>query len=163
MESTKTQYSFALLRLALGFIFLWAFLDKTFGLGFATTPDSSWLNGGSPTTGFLQNAVQGPFAGFYQSLAGNGLVDWLFMLGLLGLGLSLMLGIYMKIAGWTGALLMLLMWTSLLFPENNPLLDEHIIYLLILLILPQVKAGQTLGFGKAWARTPWVKKYSFLE
>ncbi len=163
MKTNKLDYSFAGLRIAMGFIFLWAFLDKTFGLGFATAAENSWLNGGSPTTGFLQNAVHGPLASFYQSLAGNAVVDWLFMLGLLGIGLSLILGVYMKIAGGAGALLMLMMWSSMLPPENNPILDEHIIYILVLLILPQVKAGQTLGLGKVWSGTWWVKKYSFLE
>ena len=45
-----------MLRFAMGFIFLWAFFDKVFGLGFATTADKAWIRGGSPTTGFLANA-----------------------------------------------------------------------------------------------------------
>ena len=61
----------------MGFIFLWAFLDKTFGLGVATPADKAWIAGGSPTTGFLSNAVQGPFATFFNSLAGVPVVyDW---------------------------------------------------------------------------------------
>ena len=67
----------------MGLIFLWAFIDKVFGLGFATTADKSWIAGGSPTTGFLQFGVHGPFAGFYHSLSGIPIVDVLFMLGLL--------------------------------------------------------------------------------
>ena len=35
----------AVLRLATGFIFLWAFLDKTFGLGFSTPVERAWLDG----------------------------------------------------------------------------------------------------------------------
>ena len=37
------RYLLAGIRIAMGFIFLWAFLDKVFGLGFATTSDKSWL------------------------------------------------------------------------------------------------------------------------
>jgi hypothetical protein len=69
----------ALLRISLGFIFLWAFADKTFGLGFATTSANAWINGGSPTYGFLTFATKGPFADFFKSLAGNNFVDIVFM------------------------------------------------------------------------------------
>ena len=68
----------SVLRIALGFVFLWAFLDKLFGLGFATTPEKSWLAGGSPTFGFLNFAVKGPFASFYHSIASSVLVEWLY-------------------------------------------------------------------------------------
>ena len=69
-------FSITTLRLLMGFIFLWAFLDKTFGLGFATTADKAWILGGSPTSGFLTHAVVGPFATFFNSLAGVVLVDF---------------------------------------------------------------------------------------
>ena len=55
-------------RILIGLVFLWAFFDKLFGLGFATTADKSWLSGGSPTTGFLSH-VQGPFADVFNALA----------------------------------------------------------------------------------------------
>ena len=41
----------AVARIMLGFVFLWAFLDKTMGLGFATKYGESWVNGVSPTAG----------------------------------------------------------------------------------------------------------------
>ena len=50
----NSWYAVALTRILLGFVFLWAFLDKTFGLGYATEPAKAWINGGSPTTGFLK-------------------------------------------------------------------------------------------------------------
>ena len=54
----------------LGWVFLWAFLDKTFGLGFGTGldaetgvvdrfGDAAWINGGSPTLGFLNFGATG--------------------------------------------------------------------------------------------------------
>src|SRR3989344_489551 len=79
------------LRLVMGLIFLWAFVDKLFGLGFATKSENSWLNGGSPTSGYLLNATHGPFAEFFKSLAGVAVVDWLFMVGLLFVGLTLLI------------------------------------------------------------------------
>ena len=135
---TKDKMLFVILRIAMGWIFLWAFLDKVFGLGFATTPEKSWLAGGSPTSGFLQFAPKGPFAGFYHALAGQPWVDWLFMLGLLALGISLILGLKVKLASYGGVALMILMYLALIPPANNPIIDEHIIYALVLLVLSRI-------------------------
>lgn len=123
------------LRLSMGFIFFWAFLDKTFGLGFATSPEKSWLAGGSPTTGFLSFGVKGPFANFFQSLAGIPMVDWLFMIGLLFVGLTLLLNRFVKWGAIAGSLMLLFMYLALLLPENNPIIDDHLIYILVLLSL----------------------------
>jgi thiosulfate dehydrogenase [quinone] large subunit len=148
----NVQRLLAATRIGLGWIFFWAFIDKLFGLGFATPPENAWLAGGSPTAGFLQFATVGPLAGFYQSIAGHPLVDALFMFGLFGLGIALLLGIGMKIAGVTGPLLMLLMWSAHLPPENNPILDDHIIYGLIMITLSAAEAGETWGLGHWWSK-----------
>ncbi len=123
------------LRIVMALIFLWAFFDKVFGLGFATKPENAWINGGSPTTGFLSFATKGPFAEFFKSLAGVAGIDWLFMLGLLFIGLTLLLNRFVKWGAIAGVVMMLLMWLSLLPPENNPIVDEHIVYALVLTIL----------------------------
>ena len=116
-------------------IFLWAFVDKTFGLGFATAPANAWVNGGSPTRGFLLNATKGPFVEVFKALAGVTVVDWLFMLGLLGIGLTLLLNRYVVWGALVGVVLMALMWLAVLPPANNPIFDEHIVYLLVLTLL----------------------------
>ena len=153
---------FGVLRIALGFIFLWAFFDKLLGLGFATSPDKSWLAGSSPTSGFLKSA-SGSFATFFNSLSGNMLVDWLFMLGLFGIGIALVLGIGMRIATYTGSLMLLLMFLAVFPPKANPILDDHIIYTLLLIGLYNAKAGENLGFGKSWKKSKIVKQYPILE
>lgn len=123
------------LRVVMGFIFFWAFLDKTFGLGFATVKAKSWLAGGSPTSGFLANATQGPFQDFFRSLSGLAWVDWMFMLGLLFVGLTLIFGKYVKWGAWAGTVMLMLMYLALLWPENNPIIDDHIVYALILIFI----------------------------
>lgn len=125
-------FSITTLRLLMGFIFLWAFLDKTFGLGFATSPDKSWLSGGSPTAGFLGFGVKGPFADFFHSLAGNPMVDYLFMFGLLFIGITLLSNKFVKWGGIAGIVMMMLMYFALLLPENNPFVDEHLVYAVLL-------------------------------
>jgi thiosulfate dehydrogenase (quinone) large subunit len=175
-NAAGTAYRTALgaLRLALGWTFLWAFLDKAFALGFATgrNPetgvvsrfgDAAWINGGSPTKGFLSFGTKGPLADFYQSFAGSAWADWLFMIGLLGIGAALMLGIGMRVATISGALLLVLMWSAALWPANNPFMDDHIIYAIALGVLFFANAGRYLGFGRAWESTELVKRNPVLR
>lgn len=161
--SPAARYLLAALRLSLGWVFLWAFLDKTWGLGFATEAENAWVEGGSPTTGYLGNAVSGPFADFYNGLAGEAWVDWLFMIGLLGIGLALILGIGMRIAAATGALLLVMMWTAVLPPENNPFMDDHLVYALVLILLAVVGAGRFLGLGAYWEKLTVVQRLPILK
>ncbi|MFI6820183.1 hypothetical protein ACIBJE_04430 [Micromonospora sp. NPDC050187] len=162
-RTQAARYVFAGIRIALGWTFLWAFLDKTFGLGFATEAKNAWTNGGSPTRGFLAFGAQGPFQGLYHDIAGAVWADWLFMAGLLGIGLALLLGIGLRIAAVAGGLLYVMMWTVVLPPENNPLVDEHLINAALLAGLALVAAGDTLGLGRAWARLPLVQRFPWLR
>lgn len=129
------KIAFLKLRFVMGFIFLWAFLDKLFGLGFATASEKAWINGGSPTMGFLSNAPQGPFADIFKSMAGLAVVDWLFMLGLLFVGITIFFNRYVKWGSLAGIVMLLLMWLAVLPPENNPIVDDHIVYAIVLAIL----------------------------
>jgi thiosulfate dehydrogenase (quinone) large subunit len=158
-----TRYLLAGLRLALGWTFLWAFLDKLFGLGHETAEKAAWINGGHPTEGFLKFAAAGPFKGVYNDIAGAAWADWLFMLGLLGIGVALTLGIGMRLAAAAGATLLVLMWTAVLPPENNPFMDDHLIYAAVLVVLALVGAGNTLGLGKAWTALPVVRDNGWLK
>jgi thiosulfate dehydrogenase [quinone] large subunit len=151
------------IRVALGWIFLWAFLDKMFGLGHDTTSAKSWLHGGSPTKGFLGSAAKGPLTNFYHSIAGSGFADALFMASLLGIGGALILGIGIRLAAAAGALLTVMMWSAVLPPASNPFMDEHLIYAAVLVVLALLAAGNTLGLGRAWAATSLVKRAGWLK
>jgi thiosulfate dehydrogenase [quinone] large subunit len=177
-EEVTTQrwgrYIAAALRLSIGWVFLWAFLDKAFALGHETGVDAqtgavdyfgpaAWIHGASPTEGFLGHAVSGPLADFYADLAGNVVVDWVFMLGLLGIGAALVLGICLRLAAASGVAMLVLMWSAVLPPANNPFMDDHLIYALVLVLLALVGAGRTFGFGAAWERLALVQRHPFLE
>lgn len=155
------RYLWAATRISLGWTFLWPFLDKAFGLGHETPAANAWFSGGNPTEGFLSNSA-GPFSGIYQSIAGAGAVNVLFMVGLLAIGVALLLGIAMWPACIAGATMLMLMWTASLPPENNLFMDDHIIYALVLIGLAAVGAGKTLGVGERWARTAVVQRHSWL-
>ncbi|VXC11699.1 DoxX family membrane protein [Aeromicrobium sp. 9AM] len=156
-------YVLGVTRLAMGWTFLWPFLDKTFGLGHETASADAWVNGGSPTSGFLGHATKGPFSDFYQGMAGQAWADWLFMLGLLGIGVALIAGVAMRVAAAAGALLLVLMWTAVLPPENNIFLDDHLIYALLLVVLALSDAGRTFGLGSVWEKLPVVRKNPYLR
>ncbi|OPY32579.1 MAG: hypothetical protein A4E32_01161 [Methanomassiliicoccales archaeon PtaU1.Bin124] len=158
----KTEWGWGGLRILLGWLFLWAFLDKLFGLGYATQSGHGWINGFSPTEGYLKYGSSGLLEGFYHSIAGNAVVDVIFMLALLALGVALILGIGMRLAFYGGTLLMLLLWSSNIPPANNPIIDDHIIYIFALFVLERVQAGQYLGCGKRWGEMGIVKRFPIL-
>ncbi|HET9516735.1 MAG TPA: DoxX family membrane protein [Actinoplanes sp.] len=157
-----TRWVLAALRLALGWVFLWAFLDKLFGLGLATPSAKSWLNGGSPTKGFL-SSVEGPFEGFYHAIAGDTWTNVLFMAALAGVGLALVLGIGLRVAAISGGVLLVMMWTAALPLENNPFIDDHLVYAGVLALFPLTAAGHTLGLGGWWAKLPIVQRLPWLQ
>lgn len=158
----------AVLRLALGFIFLWAFLDKTFGLGFSTPAERAWLNGGTPSRGFLTgDAVTGPLKGFFTSIASPA-TDILFMLGMIAIGLAVMLGIGLRVSAVVGTLIMVLMylaeWPFTPYASStNPIVDYHLIYALGLIVVAVLAAGDTFGLGRAWSRLPIVDRMPWLR
>lgn len=119
-------------RFALSFVFLWAFFDKLFGLGYSTTAAKAWINGGSPTAGFLTHGATGVFGGYFGFLANIAIVDWMFMLGLLFVGVTLLINRYVKWGAFAGMVMMFLMWLAVVPSATNPLVDSHVIYMLIL-------------------------------
>lgn len=157
----------AVLRVSTGFIFLWAFLDKTFGFGYATPAAKAWINGGSPTKGFLSSIETGPFASMFNAMAGTWWANWLFMLGMLGVGVALILGIGLRASAVAGSLIMAMMWIAE-WPlaqgagSTNPVMDYHIIYAIALVVAAATYAGHTWGLGRIWASLPLVQKNRWL-
>jgi len=73
----------------------------------------------------------------FQALAGHAVVDWLFMLGLLGVGVALILGVALRPAAVAGSTMLLLMYLAS-WPfaavaagqptgSTNPIVDDHLI------------------------------------
>lgn len=173
MLTTTAARALAVLRISTGFVFLWAFLDKTFGLGYSTPSAKAWIHGGSPTKGFLSSIDVGPFQSAYHTMAGTWWADWLFMLGMVAIGVALIAGFAMRIAAAAGVLIMAMMWfgeyplaqhTSAGAPSasTNPLTDYHFIYAVVLVVLAACYAGYTWGIGRRWAKLPIVQRHRWL-
>jgi thiosulfate dehydrogenase [quinone] large subunit len=163
----------AVARVAIGFTFLWAFVDKLFGFGFSTPSSRAWINGGTPAQGFIKS-IDGPFKDVFQIFA-NPVGDWLFMAGLLGIGVAMIVGAGLRIAAVTGTLLMLFMfmaeWPSatalvdgkLVSGSTNPVVDSHWHEALLLIIAAVTLAGDTWGVGKWWRSLGVVKRHGWLR
>ncbi|MGF7234679.1 MAG: hypothetical protein ACQSGP_06940 [Frankia sp.] len=170
MITSTALKALAVLRVATGFVFLWAFLDKTFGLNYTTSSAKAWIHGGSPTKGFLSSVAVGPFQSVFHTMAGTWYANWLFMLGMAGIGIALIAGVAVRLAAASGVLIMAMMWFAE-FPlaqhtsagaasgSTNPLTDYHFIYAAVLVVLAATFAGSTWGLGRYWARLPFVHRH----
>jgi thiosulfate dehydrogenase [quinone] large subunit len=157
----------SLTRIAIGFVFFWAFIDKLFGLGFSTCRqddgsveymcDAAWVNGARMTEGYLASS-SGPFAEFFADLGKQAWTDWPYMIGLAGIGLALIFGIGTKIAMITGPLMLAMMYVSHSWPgeggnANNPFVDDHMIQALAIIGIVLVELTyQSIGLGRWWRR-----------
>lgn len=172
--TTTAARAIAVTRISLGLLFAWAFLDKAFGLGYATASAKAWFAGGSPTNGFLGGLDAGPLTGMFQSWGGAWWADALFMVGLAGIAVALLAGIGMRVAAVSGTLMMALMWlaewplarftaTGEPTMSTNPLIEYHVVYAAVLIVLALTYAGNTWGFGRSWQslelvrRNPWLR------
>jgi thiosulfate dehydrogenase (quinone) large subunit len=167
------EVAIAALRIGTGFMFLWAFLDKTFGWHYMTQPAKAWIHGGSPAKGFLSSVAAGPLTSTFHHMAGQAWADWMFMLALLGIGVALMLGIGLRAAAVAGVVLVTLMWLAVYPPAQhltggapsgsvNPFVDEHVMDALALIAVGVLGAGSRFGLGRLWARLPFVERHRTL-
>lgn len=137
---TSTKVVTVLLRVALGWLFLYSGITKV-------------LNPEWTAQGFLEGAKT--FSGFYDWFAQGGNLDLVNLLnswGQLLIGAGLLFGAFTRLAGFAGALLMILYYfPTLEFPavSHGFLVDEHVIYAFVLLLLATVRAGQYFGVDEA--------------
>lgn len=144
-----------LLRVSIGWLFFYAGITKVL--------DPQWS-----AAGYLKMAKT--FPGFYQSLTDaailpliNSINEW----GLTILGISLILGIGVRLFSFLGAILMLLYYFPVLdFPkagDHSYLVDEHIIYALVLFYFAAYKAGRVYGLEEWCANLPICRRFPKLR
>jgi len=137
MINNKYQrFMVLLLRLAMGWMMFYAGTTKV-------------LDPGWSAAGYLKSAKT--FAGFYQWLAQPDIIPFINFInewGLTLLGVSLILGIFVRLSSLLGVLLMLLYYIPVLsFPYvgHGYIVDEHVIYALVLLFFAASRAGRIWG------------------
>ncbi len=144
------EFFFVLTRIALGSFMLYAGVSKLLSQNWSAQM-------------YLEKAQT--FSSFYQWLAQPDILPFVNIgnsWGLTLLGVSLILGIFVRLSGFLGAVLMLLYYFPILhFPiagERALLIDEHIIYALLLLSFSAGAAGRIFGVDR-WL----VKKFPKLS
>ncbi|HEY4515870.1 MAG TPA: DoxX family protein [Candidatus Paceibacterota bacterium] len=148
------KVSVILLRITMGWMFLYA------GWSHVIDPNFS-------AAGYLAGAKT--FVGFYHYLASPNIlpiVNFVNEWGLTLLGVSLILGISVRLSGKLGALLMILYWLPLgiLHPDAHSLIvDDHIIYAAALLVLSSISAGRIWGLENWCSNLPLCSKYPKLR
>lgn len=139
-----------LLRLAMGWLMFYAGITKVL--------DPEWTAAG-------YGASAKTFTGFYQwiiSPANIGWIDSVNQWGLTLLGISLILGIGVRFSSTLGVLLMVFYYFPVLeFPYvgHGYIVDDHIIYALVLTLLATVRAGRYFGLEE-WFEKTFLKKAS---
>lgn len=145
------------LRISLGVLFLYAGITKVM--------NPSWS-----AAGYL-NSVK-TFPDFYHLLASPGILPFINFINewaLTLIGISFLLGIFVRLSSWFGALLMLLYYIPILhFPyvgngTTSFLVDQHVIYIFSLLLVGSLKAGRFLGLEKWCSNLPICSKYPNLR
>lgn len=136
----KMKMVIFLLRLSLGWLFLYAGLTKI------SNPE--WTS-----VGYLKSAKT--FADLYAWFAAPANIGWVNFLnqwGLTLIGISLILGLAVRWSSLAGIVLMALYYFPILqFPyvgEHFYIVDEHVIYSLGLLVLYFGKAGEYFGLDR---------------
>jgi thiosulfate dehydrogenase [quinone] large subunit len=138
------RLSLLLLRVGTGFLMFYAGLTKI-------------MNPEWSAVGYLENAKT--FPEFFQWFLQPGILpitnlinEW----GLTLLGASLILGVGVRLSSALGALLMLLYYFPVLdFPNIAPyyyIIDDHIIYALVLILLSVMRAGHVWGLDSLLKR-----------
>lgn len=148
----------AVFRILIGWLFLWGFLDKMFGLGFETPAGSGMIDGGSPSS-FVVYVTSGIFKDLYTALAGNWLIDIVFMLGLLVLGITLITGIASKLTTLATSAFLLAMWTLCVPPTDNPLIDYHLILIAGIVAAYYLGGFRQFSLYDRWQETWLVKRF----
>ncbi len=135
--SQNEKYSIFAMRIALGWIFLYAGVTKIF--------NPEWS-----AAGYLKIAKSFPSLFIWLSNSSNiGWVNFLNEWGLTFIGIGLIVGLFVKYASYGGILLMVLYYFPILqFPKvgnNGFIIDEHIIYIIIFSLLIASNAGIFCG------------------
>lgn len=153
---TKFQkISVFLLRITMGWMFFYAGITKV-------------LNPEWSAAGYLNGAKTFPeFYGWLASPSLLPIVNFLNEWGLTLLGISLILGVVVRLSASLGSVLMFLYYLAALdFPYPNThsfIVDEHIIYIAALLTLASLRAGRTWGLENWCSNLPICSKFPVLR
>ncbi|MFB6353502.1 MAG: DoxX family protein [Halobacteriales archaeon] len=146
--------SLVVLRLLLGWHFLYAGLTKL-------------LNPGWSASGFLLHGIPpgNPIPGFWPYLANNwlGVIDPLNAWGLTLVGVGLIVGGAVRWNAFWGSVMMAFYWAASLPLAHSILIDDHVIYIVTLFALGAFGAGRYYGIDEYVEQWGIVQRHSWLQ
>lgn len=154
----------AILRVAVGFIFLTAGLEKAF-LGAEPFDAAAFLAFGTNGTPVLAAPAEGivynPTHAFWAALAANGalmpLVNGLVVVGQLAIGLALVVGLATRFAAAMGTLMMALFLVAAWELEHG-VVNQHVLYALVTAFVGCIGAGRWYGLDGIVERLAIVRQ-----
>lgn len=141
----------AVLRVAVGVIFLTAGVEKAF-LAAEPWTAAGFLKFGTTGTPILGAAAEGvvynPTHGLWVALAENAalmpIVNWLVVFGQIAIGVALILGVATRFAAAMGALMMLFFFVAA-WEFTHGIVNQHLTYALVTGFVGYVAAGRYYG------------------
>lgn len=153
--SKSSKIVLVLLRISMGWLMFYAGITKVV--------DKEWS-----AAGYLLNAKT--FSSFFAWFAQPSilpLVNFVNEWGLTLLGVSLLLGVFVRLSSILGVALMLLYYLPVLrFPfvgTHSYLIDEHIIYALVLLLFAILQVGKMWGLDGRLSNTKFLRSHSNIK
>ncbi|ELZ92655.1 hypothetical protein C441_10563 [Haloferax sulfurifontis ATCC BAA-897] len=155
-------YSLFLLRVVMGWTLFQGGVTKLVTY-LDADPSNNWT-----AAGFLANGIPegNPLMGLWGSMAGSPLIDMLNMWGLTLAGLAIILGAFVRFSAFWGAIMMLFYWAAALeggILAGLPLahgwvVDDHIVYAVLLFGLGAFGAGRILGVDAYLENMEFVRR-----
>ncbi|EMA00415.1 hypothetical protein C438_18210 [Haloferax denitrificans ATCC 35960] len=160
-------YSLFLLRVVMGWTLFQGGITKLVTY-LDSDPSNNWT-----AAGYLANAIPegNPLMGLWSSMAGSPLIDMLNMWGLTLAGLAIILGAFVRFSAFWGAVMMLFYWAAALeggILAGLPLahgwvVDDHIVYAVLLFGLGAFGAGRILGVDAYLENMEFVRRNRWMS
>ena len=124
-----------LLRLIMGWIFLWAGFDK--------------VTGDFTAEGFLLHATSGPLESWFKDLGGDAtalsVIDPLVTYSQILMGFAIFFGAFTRLALFFAGGMMFMFYMAQFPPEHDLFADYYIVYIITYSMLGALGAGRVLG------------------
>lgn len=166
-SETWVGYSLVIMRVVMGWTLFQGGVTKLVTY-LDANPENNWT-----AAGYLANAIPegNPLMGMWGAMAGSGTIDILVMWGLTLTGLGLLVGALVRWNACWGAVMMLVFWLASLrggllagLPlEHGWVVDDHLVYAMLLFGIGAFGAGRLLGVDRRLERTALVRRHGWLR
>jgi thiosulfate dehydrogenase [quinone] large subunit len=135
------------LRVVMGWALLYPGINHLTGLDGFTKATAGMIQGAATT-------AANPFAGYFALLQPYAeVLAILNAVGLAAAGAALILGAFVRLAGLAGAIMMLNYWAASFPLKHSIVVDDHIVYALLLFGLGALGAGRLMGLDAIIEKT----------